>query len=328
MSWLSDQALANLRDAAASPDLAGTRYRLLGPLGRGGMGAVFLVEDAELGRKVALKILDLPDSSGDLAGRLIREARILARLEHPGIVPVHDVGTLPDGRVYYTMKFVEGQRLDEHAGRLSLPERLRMFERICEAVAFAHDRGVLHRDLKPGNIMVGPFGEVLVLDWGVAKLVRPAGPETVTSASEAPASILPPAAADTAHGSVLGTPGYMAPEQARGEVERLDGRADVYSLGAILQFLIAGSEAAREEAPRALAAICAKAMASEAAARYASAEELAAEVRRYLDGLSVVAYPEPAWHHAWRWINRNRAWILLVLAYLVLRMTLLFFTRR
>jgi serine/threonine protein kinase len=328
MSWLSDQALAKLRDAAATPDLAGTRYRLVRPLGRGGMSAVFLVEDTELGRKVALKILDLPDSSGELAGRLVREARILAQLEHPGIVPVHDVGTLADGRVYYTMKFVEGKRLDEHARRLSLAERLRMFERICEAVAFAHDRGVLHRDLKPGNIMVGPFGEVLVLDWGVAKLLRAAPMESAGSASEAPTSILPPAAPDTAHGSVLGTPGYMAPEQARGEVEHLDGRADVYSLGAILRFLIAGGEMTRPAAPRPLAAICAKAMASEPDGRYASAEELATDVGRYLDGLAVVAYPEQSWYRIWRWVNRNRAWILLVLAYLVVRMILLFVGRR
>src|SRR5262249_13106343 len=116
------------------------------------------------------KVLDTKDASEELATRLIREARILAQLEHPGIVPVHDVGTLPDGRVFYTMKFVEGQRLDKYVEQMdSLPQRLRLFLRICDAVAFPHARGVLHRDLKPANVMVGSFGEVLVMDWASQK---------------------------------------------------------------------------------------------------------------------------------------------------------------
>src|SRR3984885_3912381 len=170
MSWLSDDAVARLRDAASEPDLAGTPYRFVGALGRGGMGAVFLVEDPRLGRRVAMKVLDLPDRAGDLEARLLREARVLAQIEHPGIVPVHEVGALADGRVFYTMKCVEGKRLDQHIESVdSTPDRLRIFVRICDAVAFAHDRGVLHRDLKPANVMVGPFGEVLVMDWGLAK---------------------------------------------------------------------------------------------------------------------------------------------------------------
>ena len=136
------------------------------------MGAVFLVEDSRLGRRVAMKVLDLPDRTGELEARLLREARVLAQIEHPGIVPVHDVGSLADRRIFYTMKYVEGQRLDEWAATsASLAERLRLFEKICEPMAFAHSRGVLHRDLKPPNVMVGPFGEVLVMDWGVAKIV-------------------------------------------------------------------------------------------------------------------------------------------------------------
>src|SRR5215467_13292766 len=173
MNFLSDKAIERLREAAEIPDLTGTRYRLLERVARGGMGVVYAAEDEKLQRRVALKVLDVPGSDSDLASRLIREARILAQLEHPGIVPVHDVGTLADGRVFYTMKFVEGQRLDQHVADLkSVPDRLRIFLRICEAVAFAHNRGVLHRDLKPANIMVGPFGEVLVMDWGLAKLWR------------------------------------------------------------------------------------------------------------------------------------------------------------
>ncbi len=173
MKFLSDRALERLRDAADLPDLSGTHYRLLERVARGGMGVVYTAEDERLQRRVALKVLDLTGSEGDLANRLIREARVLARLEHPGIVPVHDVGTLADGRVFYTMKFVEGHRLDKHIESVaSTPDRLRIFLRICDAVAFAHARGVLHRDLKPANIMVGPFGEVLVMDWGLAKILR------------------------------------------------------------------------------------------------------------------------------------------------------------
>src|SRR5579864_5091829 len=154
MKPLSDKAIARLRAGAEEPDLAGTRYRLLERVARGGMGVVYAAEDEKLQRRVALKVLDVPGSESDLASRLIREARILAQLEHPGIVPVHDVGTFSDGRMFYTMKLVQGQRLDEYLpGVPTLNEKLRLFQRICEPVAFAHAHGVLHRDLKPQNIM-------------------------------------------------------------------------------------------------------------------------------------------------------------------------------
>src|SRR5258708_19111676 len=175
MRFLTNGALERLRDVAETPDRSGTRYRLRERIARGGMGVVYAAEDENLRRRVALKVLDVPGSEGDLANRLIREARVLAALEHPGIVPVHDVGTLADGRVFYTMKFVEGRRLDKHIESvISIPDRLRLFLRICDAVAFAHARGVLHRDLKPANVMVGPFGEVLGMDLGLAKILRPA----------------------------------------------------------------------------------------------------------------------------------------------------------
>ena len=139
MKSLSDKAVERLRAGAEEPDLAGTRYRLLERIARGGMGVVYAAEDEKLERRVALKVLDVPGTDGDLANRLMREARVLARLEHPGIVPVHDVGTLADGRVFYTMKFVEGRRLDKFIeGVASVQDRLRLFLRICEAVAFAH----------------------------------------------------------------------------------------------------------------------------------------------------------------------------------------------
>src|ERR1700722_7277856 len=321
MKFLSDKAIERLRAGAEEPDLAGTRYRLLERVARGGMGVVYAAEDEKLERRVALKVLDVPGTDGDLANRLMREARVIARLEHPGIVPVHDVGTLPDGRVFYTMKLVQGQRLDQHAAELGgVPERLRTFQKICEAVAFAHAHDVVHRDLKPQNIMVGRFGEVLVMDWGLAKLLN-----ATTTATDAEnigtekARDEQALGTDTGHGVILGTPGYMAPEQARGEVAAIGPRADVYSLGAVLKFLLVGAGSGSRPTSRALAAIAGKATAEDAEQRYGSVEELASDVAHYLDGLPVCAYPEGPIRRAWRWVIKNRAWILLIVAYLVMR---------
>ena len=318
MKWLSDQALDRLRAAAEMPDPNGTGYALLDKLGEGGMGGVFRVQDTTLGRQVALKVIGIIDSNGELSARLLREAKIIARLEHPGIVPVHDVGTLPDGRVFYTMKLVQGQRLDQHAAELGgVPERLRTFQKICEAVSFAHAHDVVHRDLKPQNIMVGRFGEVLVMDWGLAKLLNT---RTAMDAENIGTEKAPDEQAlgtDTGHGVILGTPGYMAPEQARGEVAAIGPRADVYSLGAVLKFLLDG--AGSGPTPKALAAIAGKATAEDAEQRYGSVEELASDVAHYLDGLPVCAYPEGPIRRAWRWVIKNRAWILLIVAHLVMR---------
>ena len=347
MNWLSDEAIARLQTASALPDLAGTRYRLIERVGSGGMGTVYLAEDSSLGRRVALKILDLPELRAELSERLLREAHILARLEHPGIVPVHDAGILADGRVFYAMKFVEGERLDALAKRIdAIHERLRIFQRICEAVAFAHARGILHRDLKPENVMVGPFGEVLVMDWGVAKILRddPIHASIGVETSRKAPTVTKPL--KTEHGTILGTPGYMAPEQARGEVESIDEHADIYSLGAILKFLVAtkkfdapqgsdmggiGTKTASTttaSAPKAIAAIAQKAMAEEPANRYASVSDLAQDVARYLDGAPVSAYPESPFQKAARWATRYRVAIGLVLAYLVVRALLLLWLKR
>jgi len=327
MSWISDEALARLQAASALPDLSGTRYRIVERIGAGGMGAVYLAEDSVLARRVALKILDVPDAAGELAARLLREAQILARLEHPGIVPVHDAGTLADGRAFYAMKFVQGERLDRHIASANLlADRLRIFQGICDAVGFAHVRGVLHRDLKPENIMVGPFGEVLVMDWGVAKILRQPSESCDVSADQGrpfSASGAAPKMIRTAHGAVLGTPGYMAPEQARGDSEKLDERADIFSLGALLQFLLANSGA-----PPRLAAIALKSMAADPAARYATVPELSQDVSRYLDGLPVAAYPENILQKAARWAERYRVAIVLVLTYLLVRALMLLWTRR
>ena len=231
---LSDAAVGVLRGLTDWPDLGDTKYRVLDRIGRGGMGTVYLAHDAALDRRVAIKVLSLPEPHGELATRLAREARILASLEHPGLVPVHDVGVLPDGRPYYVMKFVAGARLDAYLGSpRSEAERLGIFARLCETVAFVHAAGVIHRDLKPQNIMIGSFGEVLVLDWGLARTRhdRSAPPDAV-----ADPGIDPP----TEPGAVLGTHGYMAPEMAAGRSDTSDDRTDVYALGGLLEVLAKG----------------------------------------------------------------------------------------
>lgn len=342
MKPLSDKAVERLRAGADKPDLSGTRYRLVERVARGGMGVVYTAEDEKLERRVALKVLDVPGADGDFAARLIREARVLARLEHPGIVPVHDVGTLADGRVFYTMKFVEGSRLDKYIETVaSLQDRLRLFLRICDAVAFAHARGVLHRDLKPANIMVGPFGEVLVMDWGLAKILRgeTQHPEPLVDpdvtvfdkpGQEREESDATESSVITGHGTVMGTPGYMSPEQARGEVETLDARSDIFSLGALLRFVLTQRTASGEipRLDRALEAICAKASANDRDARYANVQELGLDVSRYLDGLPVSARRESVVERIARFYRRYRFFILLILAYLVMRMVVLWFFGR
>jgi len=346
VKFLTDKALERLREGAETPDLSGTRYRLLERVARGGMGVVYAAEDVKLDRRVALKVLDVPETNGDLASRLLREARVLALLEHPGIVPVHDVGTLADGRVFYTMKFVEGQRLDKFVESVpSIPDRLRIFLRICDAVAFAHARGVLHRDLKPANIMLGSFGEVLVMDWGLAKILRGSAPENLRPAADPEATIFdkstPATAADettvlsvvTDHGAVMGTPGYMSPEQARGDVEHLDARSDIFSLGTLLRFLL--TDGFSDSPPvrargldKSLESIIGKATANVPQDRYESVSELAIDVSRYLDGVAVGAHPESFFEKATRFYRRYRFFILLIAAYLLMRVLILFFFHR
>ena len=313
MKWLSDDKLNHLRTIVNDPDFSSTKYTYVKELGRGGMGAVYLAEDRELNRQVAVKVLNTPDITDDLQQRMIREAQIIAGLEHPGIVPVHDVGTLPDGRIFYAMKFVRGLRLDEYASQgASLNDRLRKFQAVCDAVAFAHAHGVIHRDLKPQNIMIGSFGEVLVLDWGVAK--TKSGFQSNNNQYQSVAN-------QTLDGTVIGTRDYMSPEQARGEIDQLDERTDVYSLGAVLRFLLA------DKGTKASKAICLKAMSPTPVGRYTSAAELSADIGRLLDAEPVLAYRENVFEKVGRWVGKNRFLVLLVLAYLLMRIFLIFTSR-
>jgi serine/threonine-protein kinase len=321
MKWLSDDKLNYLRTVVVNPDFSSTKYTFIKELARGGMGTVYLAEDRELSRLVAIKVLNTPDVSEDLRNRMLREAQIIAGLEHPGIVPVHDVGVLPDGRVFYVMKFVRGMRLDEYAAENdSIRDRMRKFQAVCDAVAFAHAHGVIHRDLKPQNIMIGSFGEVLVLDWGVAKLLKKPSTDGTGESVNFVQSVN---VFDTSAGTVIGTRDYMSPEQARGEINQLDERADVYSLGAVLHFLLKD----QPKPGKAAKAICSKATASAKEDRYSSASELSADIGRLLDAEPVSAYQENTIEKVSRWISKNRFLVLLVLAYLLMRIFFIFTSR-
>jgi serine/threonine protein kinase len=314
---LSDQALARLQEAADWPAMVSGRYEIVRRIGQGGMGAVYLAQDVELRREVAIKVMRSPAPAAEAESRMRREAQVIARLEHPGIVPVHDIGRLEDGRIFYVMKWVRGVNLEEYAGGRSTSELLRIFLKVCDAVAFAHDHGVIHRDIKPGNIMVGVFGEVLVLDWGVAKVLGdadgPGGPGTGPGE---------PGAAITQDGAIVGTPGFMAPEQASGKVHLIDQRTDVYALGAILRVIFGDHAVARP-----LAAIRDRALEPALENRYPSVGALSADILNFLDGQAVSAYHERYFERWRRLFLRFRTPILLILAYLVMRAIIAFFAR-
>ena len=310
--------------AAGAPsafDPAPDRFRTVGELGRGGMGRVADAYDRALGRSVAIKHM-LSDASVDLS-RFEREARITARLEHPGIVPIHDAGRGPDGTPFYVMRRVDGRPLDGLVAGKTLAERLALIPNIlaaCDAAAYAHARKIVHRDIKPTNILVGPFGETLLIDWGLARAIDDA---------DAPAGGIAPSDPQlTRAGTVAGTPGFMAPEQARGEA--VDARADVFALGATLFYVLAGQQpyggvSATEmvglagegrapawhlvprDVPRDLRAIAMKAMAGAADARYPDAGALAADLRRFVTGNLVGAYEYGALARVARFVRRHRA---------------------
>jgi serine/threonine protein kinase/tetratricopeptide (TPR) repeat protein len=345
------QVTVSYGDRATSPAVVGTvtsdgqRFRVLRPHARGGLGAVFVALDGELHREVALKqILDSHADDPISRRRFIQEAEITGGLEHPGIVPVYGLGTHPDGRPYYAMRFIGGdsykdvinrfhndEAMKKEPGRRSLELRklLRRFIDVCNAIDYAHSRGVLHRDLKPANIVLGKHGETLVVDWGLAKPLGRTDPQ-----SDAGERTLVPSSGsgseETLPGSALGTPGYMSPEQARGDLNRLGPRSDIYSLGATLYCLLTGRppfdgddmagvlrkvQWGEFSAPRqldsaidpALEAVCLKAMTFAPEERYATGRALADDIERWTAGQAVSAWQEPLLRKFGRWAGRSRS---------------------
>ncbi len=368
----------NRPPAPANPDHAilktnKSKYEYLGEIAQGGMGRVVAVKDRSLRRRVAMKLLISPNGKANRqqVNRLLAEAQTTGQLEHPNIVPIHEVGIYQDDKYYFTMKLVKGTTLKDIFRQIhnkdvspdekySLPRLLAIFQQIANGLAFAHSRGVIHRDLKPDNIMIGEFGEVLIMDWGIAKLVgqNPDAKATAVEGDNSFAkhfdSIDSQEKEGTVAGTVAGTAGYMSPEQARGEIDKLDARTDIFSLGAMLYEMLAGSPpynqpkgkerlkaAANEVAvespitrlrktnssrriPREVAAIAMKSIAAKADARYQSAQEVFDDIQRYLEGRSVEACPDSFVQLTAKWMKRNRVLVRSVAA-VILAVTLAVF---
>jgi tetratricopeptide (TPR) repeat protein len=327
---------APAREGDTLAELSPALYRVEGEYARGGMGRILLARDRRLGRRVALKELHAEAGPG-ASRRFVREALVTARLQHPAIVPVYEAGRWPGGRPFYAMKLVEGRSLEALLrDATSLASRLALLPHliaVAEAVAYAHSQRVVHRDLKPANVLVGPFGETVVVDWGLARELE--GGAAVEN-EEAPAAATDGATSgQTVTGTVLGTPHYMPPEQARGLPA--DERADVYALGAMLYFLLSGTpphagrsadealaaaaagtiepvERREPETPPDLVAIVRKAMAPSPADRYPSARELAADLRRFQTGQLVSAHRYSTRELVRRFVKRHRAAVLVASA--------------
>lgn len=323
----------------------GSRFRILKPHARGGLGEVFLAKDEELDRDVALK--EIQARYGDHAesrARFLKEAEITGKLEHPGIVPVYGLGTYADGRPYYAMRFIQGDSLQDAIERFHDPNRkwkdqgerelefrklLQRFIDVCNAIEYAHSRGILHRDLKPGNIMLGQYGETLVVDWGLAKQLGDKTPDAAKTSS----TFVPTANDDsglTQYGQAIGTPAFMSPEQAAGRLDELGPATDVYSLGATLYSVLTGKppfsagsaiqiiedvcnglpvtrfpRIVNRSVPKALQAICLRAMSKDAIVRYPSAKKLAEDIERWLVDEKVSAHRATITERSLRWIRRH-----------------------
>lgn len=332
---------------AGSPRPAGSRFRVLRPHARGGLGEIYVARDEELGRTVALKQIQA-DKLGNphLRSRFLLEAEINGNLEHPGIIPVYGLGTYDDGTPFYAMRFIQGDSLKEAIAafhrdapsldsttyNLRLRQLLGRFVDVCDAIAYAHSRGILHRDLKPANIMLGPYGETLIIDWGLAKAV---GRHDAAGESEpvGGATFVPTSGSGiepTVAGSALGTPEFMSPEQASGQLDQLGSATDVYGLGATLYALLTGRppvvgdgiaevlekvrrgeiappRSVAPQVPAPLSAVCMKALASKPAERYPGAHALAQDIERFLADEPVTAHHEPWADRARRWMRKHRA---------------------
>ena len=365
---------------AKAPKLDAQRFTLEGEVGKGGMGAVLRIHDRFLNRRLAMKVLlerpaprddDERKLSHQLLGRFLEEAQVTSQLDHPGVVPVHELGLDANGKVWFTMRLVKGRTASEvfadaHADRndWTITRALEVILKVCDTMGYAHDKGVLHRDLKPANVMVGRFGEVYVMDWGLAKVLGQAdrhdlrirrddstGISRLATARQRDADTDAASSVVSMDGQQLGTPSYMSPEQARSE--ELDVRGDVYSIGAMMYELLTGlapyvAPGARKPAyrilddvlfgppkpieevqkgvPAELVAIVERAMAREREQRYGSTLELAADVRAFLAQRTVKAYRTGALVEMKLWMRRNRALASALAAAVLILVAGIFFT--
>ncbi len=331
------------------------QYRVLNEVARGGMGVIHRVWDDSLGRHVAMKVIRGDDEMGsrpvdsiDASAyhRFVREAEITGQLDHPGVVPIHELGVDEKNRTYFTMRLIDGDNL-HHIYQLVKDEKsswsqtraVGVIVNVCDTIAFAHSRSIIHRDLKPANVMVGKFGETYVMDWGLAKArdLPPGKVVNTAAAEELDVHTESPSVAcndETMDGAVLGTPAYMPPEQAAGRIAEINDRSDVYSIGAMLYELLAGFRPYKDIRPPLnglqllqavlngpptslsvlnskcapeLVAVCEKAMARSQDQRYQTAQEMSEDLRAYLEGRVVRAHQTGPWAELKKWIGRNRS---------------------